>query len=313
MKILITGGAGFIGSHLSLFLLDKGHEVFVVDNLITGLKRNVLPIIEHPLFHFYEADIITDSLDMIPEVDTIFHLASPASPVQYQKFAIQTLRTNAEGTYRVLEYARRNPKTVFLLASTSEVYGDPLEHPQTEEYWGNVNPNGNRSCYDEAKRYAEAITFSYHRTYNMDIRVARIFNTYGPNMDVNDGRIISNFIAQSLTNSPLTVHGDGSQTRSLCYVSDMVQGLTSFAFKEGLSGEVINIGNSHEQTVLEIAHIIKDMTNSTSEIRYTPIDEDDPKRRRPDITKAKNKLNWQPSMSLADGLAKTIAYFKQVI
>lgn len=313
MKILITGGAGFIGSHLTSFLLKQEHEVTVIDNLITGSKKNLLPFLKHPLFQFYEADIVDGSLDMLPSTDVIFHLASPASPVQYQKYAIETLRTNAEGTYRILEYGRKNPDTVFLLASTSEVYGDPLEHPQTEGYWGNVNPNGNRSCYDEAKRYAEALTFTYHRKYNMDIRVARIFNTYGPNMDINDGRIISNFITQALTAKPLTIHGDGSQTRSLCYVSDMVEGLTRLAFRKGISGEVINIGNPYEQTVLEIANLITEMTQSNSETVYTPIDEDDPKRRKPNISKAIQILDWKPTIELKDGLNKTINYFRKVL
>lgn len=313
MKILITGGSGFIGSHLSHRLIEDGHNVTVIDNFITGTKNNVADLLTHDRFTLIEADITTYSLQSLPAFEIIFHLASPASPVQYWKYPVETLRTNAEGTYHVLEHARKHQGTRVVLASTSEVYGDPLVHPQTEDYWGNVNPNGIRSCYDEAKRYAEAICFAYFRTHKVALRVARIFNTYGPNMEKDDGRVVSNFVTQALSNKPITVYGDGTQTRSLCYVSDMVHALLALATTDGIDGEVINLGNPHEKTVTQIAELVKDMTHTSSEIVYKDIDADDPKRRKPDISKAKKLLDWEPVVSLEDGLEKTIAYFKTIV
>lgn len=313
MKVLITGGAGFIGSHMAAYLLEQGHEVTIIDNYITGDKRNIAPLMHHERFHSIEADIVSEDLSDHPSYDGIFHLASPASPVQYMKYPIETLRTNANGTDNLLQYLTKHPSCRFLLASTSEVYGDPLEHPQKETYWGNVNPNGIRSCYDEAKRYAEAISFSFMRSYDLDIRIARIFNTYGPQMEIDDGRVVSNFVTQALTKQPITVYGSGDQTRSLCYVSDMVEALFRLATYDNLKGSVINVGNPTEMTVQEIAEKVKEATQSPSEIIHEPIDADDPKRRRPDISKAQEILQWQPSIPFDQGLTKTIAYFQSVI
>lgn len=313
MNILITGGAGFIGSHLTEFLLGEGHNVTVIDNLITGNTRNIEHLRSNNNLTFIEADIITFDFSQLPAFDIVFNLASPASPVQYQKHPVETLRVNSEGTYNVLEHIRKTGKGRFVQASTSEVYGDPLIHPQKEDYWGNVNSFGTRSCYDEAKRYAEAIIYSYMTKHAVDARIARIFNTYGPRMEKEDGRVVSNFITQSLTNSPITIYGDGSQTRSLCYVSDMVRGLYLLATTNDITGEIINLGNPNEKTVLEIGSIIKSMTQSSSEIVFKPIEKDDPKRRKPDITKAKEILNWEPQVPLEEGLAQTIAYFKTVV
>ncbi len=316
MKILITGGAGFIGSNLSEFHLKKNDEVFVVDNLITGSKANIGALLKNPCFHFFEEDILNFQFSPpaggFPSYfDIIYHLASPASPVQYKKYPIETLRVNSEGTYRLLEYMKRNKSKIFVLASTSEVYGDPKVHPQTESYWGNVNPVGVRSCYDEGKRFAEALTISYFRKYNLDTRIARIFNTYGPNMEENDGRVISNFVMQALTNKPITVYGDGKQTRSFCYVFDMVQALSLLGTKQDIAGEIINVGNPEEYSIKEVASIIKKETESASEIILKPIDDDDPKQRQPDIIKAKKLLGWEPKVTFLEGLDKTITYFRK--
>ncbi|MCX7996313.1 MAG: GDP-mannose 4,6-dehydratase [Patescibacteria group bacterium] len=313
MKVLITGGAGFIGSHLAKHCLLHDHEVTIIDNLITGNHRNIEPLISKPGCTFLEADIVSFDFNTLDSFDVVFHLASPASPVQYSKYPLQTLRTNAEGTHRVLEFMRRTNSPRFLLASTSEVYGDPKEHPQKEEYWGNVNSFGPRSCYDEAKRYAEAITYTYGTTYGIDVRVARIFNTYGPAMEPDDGRVVSNFITQCISGKDITVFGNGSQTRSLCYVSDMVHGLYELATRDGLGMEVINLGNPNEKTVLEIAKIIKTITGSDSEIVYKPIGKDDPQRRRPDITKARLLLGWEPAVELEAGLVYTVEYFRNLL
>lgn len=310
MKILITGGAGFIGSNLAEFYLSNNDEVFVVDSLITGSKANIEALLKNPRFHFYQKDVCTFDLSPLPSFDIIYHLASPASPVQYKKYPIETLRVNSEGTYRLLECMKRNKSKIFVLASTSEVYGDPKVHPQTESYWGNVNPVGVRSCYDEGKRFAEALTISYFRKYNLDIRIARIFNTYGPNMEENDGRVISNFVMQALTNKPITVYGNGEQTRSFCYVSDMVQVLSLCGTKPDIAGEIINVGNPEEYSIKEVATIIKKETKSVSEIISKPIDDDDPKQRQPDITKAKKLLGWEPKVTFLEGLHKTLPYFK---
>lgn len=313
MKILITGGAGFIGSHLAAYVLARGHSVVILDNLITGSLRNVTPLQKNSNCVFIEADVVSCDFDALGRFDVVFHLASPASPVQYWKHPLETLRTNAEGTQRLLASMVRTGSPRFLLASTSEVYGDPEVHPQKEDYWGNVNPFGPRSCYDEAKRYAESCAYTYGTKYGIDVRVARIFNTYGPNMEKEDGRVVSNFINQCLTGADITVYGDGSQTRSLCYVSDMVRGLYELGIREGLSMEIVNIGNPDEKPIAEIARIIKQMTNSPSRIVFEPIGKDDPRRRRPDITKAKQLLDWQPEVELQKGLADTIEYFKAVL
>ena len=242
-----------------------------------------------------------------------YNLASPASPIQYKKHPVESMRANAEGSYHLLEFAKNGNCDRVVLASTSEVYGDPLEHPQKETYWGNVNSAGERSCYDEAKRYAEAITMTYHMKYEVHVRIARIFNTFGPNMEHDDGRVVSNFITQAISNMPITIYGDGSQTRSFCYVSDMVSGLVSLGETNGIDGEIINLGNPNEKMVKELAEIIKKMTQSRSEITINPIGADDPKKRKPDITKAQEKLNWVPKIALEEGLEKTIEYFRNTI
>lgn len=313
MNILVTGGSGFIGSHLSKSLLEQNHSVTIIDNLVTGNKNNLKDFSTTNQLTFIQEDITTFNFEGLPAFDYIFHLASPASPIQYWKYPIETLRTNAEGTYNVLEHIRKTGKGVFVLASTSEVYGDPEVHPQVETYWGNVNSFGARSCYDEAKRYAEAMTYSYAKKFNIDVRVARIFNTYGPQMEKEDGRVVSNFINQAIRNTPITIYGDGSQTRSLCYVSDLVKGLEKLAFTPDISMEVINLGNPNEKTVLEIAELIKKLTESKSEITFVPIGEDDPKKRKPDISKAKKILKWQPAVELLDGLQYTIEYFRTLL
>ena len=311
MRILITGGAGFIGSHLSKKHIEKNDEVYVIDNLVTGSKLNVENLLKHPHFYFIEADILTFDFSTLPSVDYIYHLASPASPIQYKKYATETLRTNSEGTYNVLEFMHKSKSKSFVITSTSEVYGDPLVHPQTEEYWGNVNPNGVRSCYDEAKRYAEALVMTYYRKYNLDLRIARLFNTYGPHMEKDDGRVVSNFVMQALTNKPITIYGTGTQTRSFCYIDDTAEGLYRLVSTPDIAGSVVNLGNPVEKTIAELASIVKNMTGSNSEIILTPIDADDPKKRKPDISKAKRLLKWKPTVTLVEGLQKTISYFRE--
>jgi nucleoside-diphosphate-sugar epimerase len=263
MKVLITGGAGFIGSHLTQKHINLGDEVYVIDNLITGQKDNILDFLAHETFHYYEEDIVTFDFRKLPKLDLIYHLASPASPIQYKKYPVETLRVNAEGTYRVLEFMKRTQSDAFVITSTSEVYGDPEVHPQTEEYWGNVNPNGIRSCYDEAKRYSEAMVMTYYRTYGLNVRIARLFNTYGPNMEQNDGRVVSNFIMQSLKQEPITIYGDGMQTRSFCYVSDTAEGLYRLVKTPSIAGQVVNLGNPDERTINDLALLVKDMTHSS--------------------------------------------------
>lgn len=311
MKILIAGGAGFIGSNLTSFHLNKGDEVFVIDNLITGSKWNIKQFLINNQFHFFESDILDFNLNQLPACQYVYHLASPASPIQYKKHSLETMRINSEGTRLLLEFMKKSKSGSFVLASTSEIYGDPLIHPQIETYWGNVNPVGIRACYDEGKRFAEAITMEYYRKYKIDVRIARIFNTYGPNMEKDDGRVVSNFIMQSLTSSPITVYGDGSQTRSFCFISDMISGLYALASKENIASEIINIGNPEEYSIIELARIIKKEVESTSEIINGPIGTDDPKKRKPDIRKALKILQWQPKVSLLEGLKKTIPYFKK--
>src|SRR3989344_7566307 len=311
---LVSGGAGFIGSHLCEELLNRKYKVICVDNLLTGSKNNIAHLLENPDFTFIEHDItnplpIANSQSQI--ANYIYHLASPASPPKYQKFSRQTLLVNSQGTYHLLQLALSH-KSKFLLASTSEVYGDPLSHPQKETYWGNVNPVGLRSCYDESKRFAEALTMDFIRNDDLDGRIVRIFNTYGPRMDKEDGRVVSNFINQSLEGKPLTVYGQGTQTRSLCFVDDMVEGLISACEKQNTNKEVINLGNPDEKTILDIAHIIISLTHSKSEIIFHPLPSDDPERRKPDITKAQKLLNWSPKTELEKGLIATIDYYSHI-
>ncbi|MBF0291245.1 MAG: SDR family oxidoreductase [Nitrospinae bacterium] len=306
--ILITGGSGFIGSHLCDKLLSEGHSVTCVDNLITGSRKNVSHIAGNPGFRFIERDIVNGLDDIKGPFDLVFHMASPASPPDYLRHPIETLLTGSIGTHKTLDVATRD-KSVFLLASTSEVYGDPEIHPQTETYWGNVNSIGPRSCYDEAKRYAEAATMAYHRSRGTDIRIVRIFNTYGPRMRVNDGRAVANFICQALQGEDITVYGDGSQTRSLCFVSDLVEGIVRM-MKSGSPGVPVNLGNPVEMTMLELAEMVIKFTGSKSRIIHNSLPEDDPKKRKPDISRARESLGWEPKVKLEEGLMKTIAYFR---
>ena len=313
MKVLITGGAGFIGSHLSALFTEKKHQGYIVDNLLTSTKKNLETISHQKNLTFIKADLC-EPVSLKPllkkNFDIIYHLASPASPVQYERFPLAALKVNSFGTYYLLELLKKSKKTAFVYASTSEVYGDPLVHPQTESYWGNVNSFGPRSCYDEAKRFGEALCYTYLHKEKLNIRVARIFNTYGPNMEKEDGRVISNFIVQALTNSPLTIFGDGSQTRSFCYVDDLIQALYLMGQKP-IKGQIVNLGNPQEISVLEIAKKIKTLTNSHSSLVFKPLPQDDPRRRKPDITKAKKLLEWEPHHTLNKGLESTIAYFKK--
>jgi len=304
MRILVTGGAGFIGSHLIDRLMALDHDVICLDNFYTGSKRNVDHWLDHPRFKLIEHDII-ESIEL--DVDRIYHLACPASPVHYQADPIKTIKTNVFGTLHMLGIAKRTGARL-LMASTSEVYGDPDVHPQSEEYWGNVNCTGIRSNYDEGKRMAETLCFDYHRQHGVEIRVARIFNTYGDRMFENDGRVVSNFIVQSLQGIPLTVYGDGSQTRSFCFVSDLVEGLMRL-----MNGDYIgpvNLGNPGEYTILQLAQMIQGMVNPNAEIVFKPLPQDDPRRRRPDISKAKQYLNWEPTVQIEEGLTRAIAYFR---
>ena len=306
MRIVVTGGAGCIGSHLCRRLLDDGHTVIAIDNLVTGSKRNVTELRMNPRFAFLMHDVV-QPLDL--DADVILHLASPASPRGYLDLPLETALVNSVGTYNLLEMARRHGAG-FLLASTSETYGDPEEHPQKESYWGHVNPIGIRSCYDESKRFAEALTMTYVRSFGVDARIVRIFNTYGPGFDPNDGRLVPNFIVQALSGKPMTVHGDGTQTRSLCYVADLVDGIVAATFTSGLRGEVINLGNPEEHTVLEYAYLIRQLCDSKSEILFQPRPQDDPAKRCPDISKARNLLGWEPKVDLKEGLTRSIEWFR---
>jgi len=310
MKVLVAGGAGFIGSHLCDRLVESGCDVVCVDNYVTGRPENIRHLLPSPRFTMLEADIIEGSYEAGP-VDRIYHLASPASPPGYCRRPIETLRVNSEGTRLLLESAGRNGAR-FLYTSTSEIYGDPLEHPQREDYRGNVSTTGPRSMYDEAKRYGEAMTTAYARSRGVDARIVRIFNTYGPRSDPNDGRMIPNFIVQALQGKALTIYGDGLQTRSLCFVTDLVDGLVRTMESPTAGGEVINLGNPDERTVMEIARLVAELTGSTSPIQMTePAVGDDPQRRQPDITKAKRLLGWEPLVALGDGLTSTIEYFRE--
>ena len=305
MRILVTGGAGFIGSHLIDRLMEAGHEVICLDNFYTGHKRNILRWLNNPYFELIRHDI-TEPIRL--EAEQIYHLACPASPIHYQYNPVKTIKTNVMGTLNMLGLAKR-VKARFLLASTSEVYGDPEVHPQTEEYRGNVNPIGIRSCYDEGKRVAETLAFDYHRQNDVDIRVARIFNTYGPRMLEHDGRVVSNFVVQALLGQALTIYGDGSQTRSFCYVSDLVEGL--IRLMNGEHKGPINLGNPDEYTILELAQSIQNKVNPETALKFEPLPQDDPRRRKPDITRANTWLGWEPKVSLTAGLDLTIQDFRQ--
>lgn len=307
MRILITGGAGFIGSHLCDRYLADGHEVIAMDNLSTGSTDNIAHLAGHPRFSFVKHNV-TNYIYVAGPLDMVLHLASLPSPVDYLNYPIQTLKVGALGTHNTLGLALAK-QAKFLLASTSEVYGDPLIHPQHESYWGNVNPIGPRGVYDEAKRFAEAMTMAYHRYHGIDTRIVRIFNTYGPRMRVHDGRVVSTFITQALKNEPLTIFGDGNQTRSFCYVSDEVEGIIRLL--ESDECMPVNIGNPAEMTVNELSQAVLELTGSSSPIVYRELPEDDPKVRQPDITQARQKLGWEPKVSLQEGLRKTIEYFKQ--
>lgn len=305
-RIVVTGGAGFIGSHLTDVLLGQGHEVIVVDNLFTGTKRNVQHLRDHPNFEFIRHDV-TEPL--LLECDQLYHLACPASPVHYQYNPIKTIKTNVTGTINMLGVAKRTHSR-FLLASTSEVYGDPLQHPQVESYWGNVNPIGPRSCYDEGKRVAETLTVNYLEQGHVETRIVRIFNTYGPRMLFNDGRVVSNFIVQALKGEDITVYGEGQQTRSFCFVDDLVAGIIATMNKEGFHGPV-NLGNPNEMTIADLAKRVISLTGSRSKIVQRPLPKDDPTRRQPDISVAKRELGWTPKVDLDAGLKKTIADFDE--
>jgi UDP-glucuronate decarboxylase len=309
--ILVTGGAGFIGSHLCEYLLNKGEKVICLDNLFTGSKNNIQHLRDNPNFEFINHDII-DPINLDDKIiDQIYNLACPASPVHYQYNPVRTIKANTMGVINVLGLAKKH-KARILQASTSEIYGDPLEHPQQEEYRGNVNTIGPRACYDEGKRVAETLYFDYHRQNNVDIRIVRIFNTYGPRMAENDGRVVSNFICQALRNNDITMYGEGNQTRSFCYVSDLVEGIYRLMNKENFTGPV-NIGNPGEFTIKELAEKVIKMTNATSKIIYNPLPQDDPKKRKPNIELAKKELDWEPKVDLDTGLKSTIEYFASVI
>jgi UDP-glucuronate decarboxylase len=308
-RILVTGGAGFLGSHLIDRLLDQGHEVLCVDNMYTGTKRNIDHLAGHPRFEFHRHDVC---FPLFVEVDEIYNLACPASPIHYQHDPVQTTKTSVHGAINMLGLAKRL-KCKIMQASTSEVYGDPSVHPQPEGYWGNVNPIGPRSCYDEGKRCAETLFFDYWRQHALPIKVVRIFNTYGPRMHPNDGRVVSNFIVQALKGEDITIYGDGSQTRSFCYVDDLIEGFIRLMATDGSITGPVNIGNPGEFSMLELAQMVIEQTGSRSKIVHMPLPADDPKQRKPDITQAKAVLDWEPKVKLQDGLTHTIAYFKEML
>jgi UDP-glucuronate decarboxylase len=308
-RILVTGGAGFVGSHLCEALIAAGHEVLCADNFFTGNKANIERLLDHPYFELIRHDV---TFPLYVEVDEIYNLACPASPIHYQHDPVQTIKTSVHGAINMLGLAKRL-KARILQASTSEVYGDPNIHPQPEEYWGNVNPIGPRSCYDEGKRCAETLFFDYHRQYRLDIKVARIFNTFGPRMHPNDGRVVSNFIVQALRGDPITIYGDGKQTRSFCFVSDLVEGLRRLMDSPDEITGPINLGNPGEFTMIELAEAVIRLTGSTSRPVFRPAPVDDPRQRQPDITKARGKLGWEPTVALEQGLIQTIAYFDKLL
>jgi UDP-glucuronate decarboxylase len=310
-KVLVTGGAGFLGSHLCERLVNEGHHVLCVDNYFTGSKKNIEHLLEHKNFEVIRQDIC---IPLYVEVDEIYNLACPASPYYYQWDPIQTMKTSVIGTYNMLGLAKRTGAKI-LQASTSEVYGDPVVHPQTEDYWGNVNPIGIRSCYDEGKRAAETLCMDYFRVHNVDVRIIRIFNTYGPRMAQNDGRVVSNFIVQALQGKDITVYGSGQQTRSFCYVDDLINGMLKYMSlnnDDGIPGP-INLGNPGEFTMNELAEKVIELTGTSSQILHPPLPQDDPKQRKPDITRAKHILDWEPKISLEEGLKKTIDYFQKIV
>jgi dTDP-glucose 4,6-dehydratase len=305
-RIVLTGGAGFIGSHLSERLISDGHEVVCIDNFITGSRGNIKHLLSNNKFTLIEHDV-SKPITIDGKVDVVLHFASPASPIDYLKYPIQTLKVGSLGTHNTLGLAKAK-KAKYMIASTSEVYGDPLEHPQKESYWGNVNTIGPRGVYDEAKRFSESITMAYHRVHKIDIKIVRIFNTYGPRMQTNDGRVVPNFMVQALSGKPLTVYGDGSQTRSFCYVSDLVEGIVRLM--NSSTNDPVNLGNPHEMSIMEFAKKIIQLSGSKSKIAYKPLPEDDPKVRCPDITRAKKILGWEPKVSFDEGMRKTLEYFK---
>jgi UDP-glucuronate decarboxylase len=309
VRILVSGAAGFVGSHLCENLLNEGHYVIGLDNFITGRRGNFASFADHPNFEFHQHDIVEPFGGLSQPVEAVFHLASPASPVGYTRHPIETHLVNSVGTHNLLKLALEC-EAKFLITSTSEAYGDPLQHPQREDYWGNVNPIGPRSCYDESKRFAESLTMEYVRQFGLDARITRLFNTYGPRNDPQDGRVVPNFLNQALENRPITVYGDGSQTRSFCYVSDLIRGLKLVMFGEGTKGEVFNIGNPDERTILDFAEVVRRICNPDVPIVFQPGRVDDPNRRCPDITKIKTRLGWQPTVSLEEGLRQTLEYFR---
>lgn len=308
-RVLVTGGAGFLGSHLCERLLAEGHDVLCIDNFFTGTKDNILHLLDNPHFELMRHDV---TFPLYVEVDEIYNLACPASPVHYQTDPVQTTKTSVHGAINMLGLAKRVKAKIFQ-ASTSEVYGDPTVHPQPEHYWGNVNPIGPRSCYDEGKRCAETLFFDYWRQHGLRVKVARIFNTYGPRMHPNDGRVVSNFIMQALQNKPITLYGDGAQTRSFCYVDDLVEGFVRLMDSPDELVGPVNLGNPGEFTMIELAEAVKELTGSGSQLVHAPLPEDDPRQRQPDITLARERLGWTPTVALRDGLAPTIAYFDQLL
>jgi UDP-glucuronate decarboxylase len=308
MRILVTGGAGFIGSHLCERLVGEGHDVICLDNFFTGRRENIFPLLENPRFELVRHDVIEP---ILLEVDQIYNLACPASPIHYQYNPVKTVKTNVMGAINMLGLAKR-VRARILQASTSEVYGDPLVHPQTEDYWGNVNPVGLRSCYDEGKRLAETLMMDYHRQNNVDVRIARIFNTYGPRMLENDGRVVSNFVVQALRGEPLTLYGEGNQTRSFCYVDDLIEGLLRLMNTDGLN-QPVNLGNPGEFTIKQLGEEVVRICGSNSGFNHLPLPQDDPRQRQPDISTAKTVLGWNPRVPLSEGLEKTIQYFREQI
>ncbi len=308
-RVLVTGGAGFLGSHLCERLVADGHEVVCLDNLFTGTKRNIAPLRDHPRFEFIRHDV---TFPLYIEVDEIYNLACPASPVHYQHDPVQTTKTSVHGAINMLGLAKRLKCKIFQ-ASTSEVYGDPNVHPQPESYWGNVNPIGIRSCYDEGKRCAETLFFDYHRQHRLDIKVARIFNTYGPRMHPNDGRVVSNFIVQALRGEPITIYGEGQQTRSFCYVDDLIEGFVRLMATDAACTGPVNLGNPGEFTIRQLAELVIELTGANSRLEFRPLPADDPMQRKPDITLAGERLGWEPTIALREGLTRTIAYFDALL